>query len=192
MKYTIRLNGTSPLVMSNNRSVDPLDALKKEMDKITSKRKKTDADHEELKRVEFMSRIYADEETGPYIPAGNLRAMLIAGAKKQKMGTAFKSALYVHADASLEYDGPRDIQGLYEAGYAWRVPVKNMGTSTVMRTRPKFDQWACEFEVDADEEVVNKSDVEEALEKARKYVGLGDARTLGFGRFSWSLISGDA
>jgi hypothetical protein len=191
MKYTIKLSGTSALVMSNNRSVDPLDTLKKEMDKITSKRKKTDADHEELKRVEFMSRLYASDELGPYIPAANLRAMLIAGAKKQKMGTAFKSALYVLGDSKLEYDGPRDIEGMYEAGYAWRVPVKNMGTSTVMRTRPKFEQWACEFDVDADEEVVNKSDIEEALEKARKYVGLGDARTLGYGRFSWSLVSGD-
>ena len=184
----IRLTGTTPLVMHSNRLVDPLHPLKKEIAAITIKKKKTDADHLEISRLEFIGSIYCGDE-GPFIPGANMRACLITGAKRDKMGSTFKSAIFVENDGILKYDGPRDVKGLWEKGdeFAWRTPVGNQ-SNTIMRTRPRFNDWETEFTVDFDEEQVNIEHLENALRHAEK-IGICDARALGYGKFSASITT---
>ena len=67
-----------------------------------------------------------------------IEAALIRGAKKAKRGPAAKADILVESNAPLEYDGPRDPKALWEnERFRLRVPVK-IGTSKVMRTRPRF------------------------------------------------------
>lgn len=48
----IRLTGDRPLLMHSGRLADPLDEIARNLGKVTGKRMKTAADHEEIARVE--------------------------------------------------------------------------------------------------------------------------------------------
>ena len=45
-----------------------------------------------------------------------------------------------------------------------------------MRTRPKFDEWAAEFDVEYETGLLNASEVKEILGTAGDQVGIGDWR----------------
>ena len=74
------------------------------------------------------------------------------------------------------------------------VPVV-VQRSRILRTRAKFDMpWACTFEVDVDEELIDQSQLLEWLDIAGRQIGLGDWRpqTSGtFGRFTVESIKGE-
>ncbi len=53
-----RIIGVCPLLMKNGQTVDPLNAHSRSIAEITSKRKKTDGDHREIGRREFMAGLY--------------------------------------------------------------------------------------------------------------------------------------
>lgn len=55
------------------------------------------------------------------------------------------------------------------------VPVR-VGQSRVLRTRAKFDQWACEFVVETDPELVDQTQLSTWLDIAGRRIGLGDWR----------------
>lgn len=186
-QFRVRLEGRSPLVMHNNTCVDPLSPEKKKLGALTGKKSKTDADHLAIRQIEFAAGIYFDHLLGPYIPAKNLRKMLIEGARKKKQGKQFEAGIFVCDDAKLLYDGPRDLESLYEQ-FAWTVPAGNQ-SATIMRTRPKFDDWACEFEVMVETSLVGHDDLVEALKSAEIAVGICDARSLGMGRFRSQVLS---
>ena len=70
-----RLTGLVPLILHNARLADPLDPISKAMKTVSSKRKKTDADFEELARLEFEGGLYmVDDE--PVIPARLIYGLL--------------------------------------------------------------------------------------------------------------------
>jgi len=194
MIVKVKLIGTSPLVMHANTLANPLHPMKKKIAALTGKRKKTDSDHIEIARLEFIAGMYHDKERGPYIPRQNIRKMLIEAARKDKNGKQFEQGIYIVDDAPLEYDGPRDIQGLYEAvdedenpQFCWSTIVGNQ-KSSILRTRPRFTDWGCEFEVEIVPELVDMPTFETALDKAKISGGLCDARVLGYGRFSPTVL----
>ena len=65
MKF--RLTGVSPLVKHNGRLANPWDPMAKALKAVAGERAKTDADFEELARIEFLGGLYVCEN-GPCIP----------------------------------------------------------------------------------------------------------------------------
>ena len=55
---TFRIIGASPLLHHNGQLADPLNPHAKAMARVSSKRKKTEADHAELSDLEFMGSLY--------------------------------------------------------------------------------------------------------------------------------------
>ena len=188
--YRIRLDGKTPLVLHNNQCVNPLNPLKKQIAAITAKgKKKTDADHLQIYRLEFQAGLYINDRLGPYIPAQNLRKMMIEGARKSKDGKQFESGLYVNDDAAIEYEGPRDLEGLLNGAFdkfAWTTVVGNQRNS-IMRTRPRFKEWAVEFEVIVETSLVDQEMIKNALRHA-ELIGVCDGRSVGCGRFAASIL----
>lgn len=182
----IRVIGSSPLVQNNNTLCDPLHPLTKQKAALTGKRKKTDADHEQIGQIEFVAGLYMNEN-GPIIPAGMFRACLIEGAKRDKMGSTFKTGLFVESDGVLEYEGPRDSKSLYaDKSFVWRCPVGNQ-RSTIIRTRARFNDWASEFDVYYDNSMIDLEHIENAIRHSEK-IGMGDARALGYGKFKAHIV----
>lgn len=186
----VRLNGRSPLVMHNNRCVNPRDPLKKAISAITAKgKRKTEADLDELERLEFVAGLYYDEQMGPYIPSQNIRKMLIEGARKVKLGKQFESGVFITDDVPVQYDGPRDFEEMWKLRdkFAWTTVVGNQKAS-ILRTRPRFKQWFVEFSVILEDSLVSVDDLKTALKHAEIAVGLCDGRSVGCGRFDAEVL----
>ena len=188
LRYRIHLKGRSPLVMHANTLANPLAPEKKQLSALTKKTPKTDADYLAIQKIEFVAGIYWCHLLGPYLPTANLRKMLIEGARKNKKGKQFESGLFVVDDAPVDFGETEKLsmEQLF-AKYAWTTQAGNQ-KSTIMRTRPKFDKWECAFDVEIEEDLVNLDDLQNALASAGLGVGIGDAKSLGMGRFSGKVV----
>jgi hypothetical protein len=110
------------------------------------------------------------------------------GAKKQRLGKAFLSAIFMTDDVPLEYDGPRTIDGLYgKRQFVDYRPVK-VKTNKVMKCRPCFPEWSITFVMEYDEDIINESQLLQAAKEAGKYCGLCDFRPM-YGRFTVTEIT---
>ncbi len=68
------LIGISTLLMHNGRLANPTDKWTKALKEVTSKKKKTEEDHLEIKKMEWRASLYMDEdETFVGIPSDVLR-----------------------------------------------------------------------------------------------------------------------
>jgi hypothetical protein len=177
-----RIIGVCPLLMKNGQTVDPLNAHSRSIAEITSKRKKTDADHREVGRREFMAGLYLMNGE-PCLPGEMMEAALIRGAIKEKRGPAAKAGIIVEHNSRLEYDGPRRPDELWEDGrFRLRVPVKVMAAK-VIRTRPRFNDWSASVAIKFLPTLLNEGEVRSFLVTAGEQIGIGDWRPR-FGRFT--------
>ena len=182
----VEIEGVSPLLMHNGQLANPMNPIVKRMKEITGKHhsKKTDADDIELMRLEFMGGLYIAGDTGPFIPCECIEGCIRDAAKISSKGKQVTAGLQVDPDRiRLDYDGPRTADELYEEKSFVDVrPIKLQKSTTVMRTRPRFDRWSAAFEVMVIDEVLNIADVGKFIEKAGMLKGLMDYRPK-FGRF---------
>ncbi len=179
----------SAMLIHNGSLADPLYSYSKMLKAVTSKRQKSDADHEKMGELEFQGSLYYDDIQGPYIPGDMLDAAIQNGGKKKKLGKSIATSVRVLDDVNpLLYKGPRTRAELWaDDFYRDRRPVK-VTTNKVIRTRPKFTDWSLEFCVELFPCELNPDDVKQAIVDAGIYSGLGDYRPR-FGLFH--LISFD-
>ena len=159
------------------------------MKEITSKRKKVDADYEELARLEWLAGLYL-KDSMPCIPGFVFEAALIGkggAARKEKMGKEAAAAVWVIDDFLLEYDGPTDPHELWEDVRFRDQSLVKVGMARVLRTRPFFKNWSADIEITYDEELIDREIIKRWVEIAGRQVGLMDWRPK-FGRFTveWS------
>lgn len=188
-KMTVKLVGRRPLVMHNARLSDPLDEAAKALKGITSKKSKSDEDHMEAARIEFLGGLYLNDDGRIIMPSDNLIAMVGDGAKKFKQGKMVQSSVEVNDDAVLSYPGPNDPNKLWEAGSHMLRVQKKVQRSRISRTRPIFRNWELQFDLiyDADE-ITDSETVTRWLTTAGRLVGLGDDRPK-YGRFDVEVVS---
>lgn len=183
MDRTYTIKGIAGLLLHNARLSDPIGEHAKALRKVTSKRKKTDDDHEEIARIEYLGSFYPSATDDIILPGGNIERMILDAGKTLKLGTTVKKALIVPGESSIEYKGPRDPEKLWATGrFSLRSSVK-VGTSRTMRTRPFFPEWQLTFTVVFDETVLDPAQVDDMVEIAGKFVGLADWRPK-YGRFT--------
>ena len=85
------IRGVAPLLMHNGQLANPMNKFAKAMKAVTSKRKKTDEDHIELARLEFLGGLYADDQGRAVLPGEVIEGTIVAGAKKTKKGKDAKT-----------------------------------------------------------------------------------------------------
>ena len=183
-RLRFKIVGESPLVMHNGQLADPLNDFSRRIKAISSKRKKVDADFEEMARLEWYGGLYVDGQK-PCIPAENMEAALIGkggAARKERMGAQAAPALFVADNAMLEYDGPEDLEQLWEdKRFTYRAKV-NVKGNAVMRTRPIFPQWAATVDVLYNQDLLNGEDIQRWMRIVGEQVGMMERKPQ-FGRF---------
>lgn len=189
-KRTYEIESVVAMLMHNGRLADPANEWAKKMKIITGKRKKTDDDLLELRRLEWHGGIYVNAEGEPIIPGEVLESALVASAKSERKGQQFKCGVWVPEDAILAYDGPRDIERLYEMSQFVDCRPARVGQSRVMRTRPRFDNWATSVTVHFDPRQVDSRTLDAAFNNLGQSVGVCDNRPR-YGRFVVTKVSGD-
>jgi len=188
---TVTLTGATPLVMHHPRMADPLDGAAKALRELTSKTRKTEADHLAIAEVEWRGSLYHAADTGPYIPAEWVWRTIAKGGTQYRNGTQLQRGLLIPpADRiiPLQYDGPRDPDALYATPeHVLRSAVNaNPSSSTVtktMRTRPVFPEWRAEARLLWLPNAVDWDAITRAAEFAGWAIGIGDGRGIGYGRF---------
>jgi hypothetical protein len=179
----LKFRGCRPLVMHNGRLSDPLDEFTKAIQKISKKRQKTDTDHQQMAKLEFLGSLWlAGEPLRPVLPDEVIHACLVEGAKKTKNGPAAKAGLLCENHAILEYDGPTDAQELWakdEFRLRSRVKVQK---SRIVRTRPIFKYWQATVSIEYEDSLLDADQVLEFASRAGFEVGIGDWRPR-YGRF---------
>ena len=185
---SFRLSGQSPLLCHNGQTADPRNSYAKAMKAISGKRKKTDADLEELARIEWLAGLYRTSND-LVVTSHILESAFVAGAKKSKRGQQAKSGLFVPDHASLMFEGKpgvindETLNQMYESdAYTFTCGVK-VGMSKVMRTRPIFKDWSLVVTVQYDPDLLNQQEVKDFVVDAGRQVGIGDWRPK-YGRFS--------
>lgn len=175
--FRLTCTGSTPLLMHNARLSNPLDPFAKAMKRVTSKRVKTDDDHEELARLEFAGSLYHDPELGPFLPGQNFERCLVDAARITKAGKKIERGVFVTSDVNpLSYKGPRAADPLWQdENFRHSASVK-VGTSRVTRTRPCFRSWAADCEGHFDPAVISLAELSEIVAAAGEMIGLGDWR----------------
>ena len=190
MRVHVELEGRSGLVMHNARLADPLDPLAMELRRMTSKRGKTEVEEQAIAAFEWHASLYADRETGPYIPAENIIRCLYDAATTWKLGTKVYDYVIVTTDkVPLRYDGPSDLSKLATREENRLRKTVKIGRNRTARTRPIFRTWGLSFDIELEPDGLSSVDLGRIVEHAGRYKGLGTARKLGYGRFSAQLTT---
>ena len=180
-KRSYVLKSSAPLLMHNGQTANPLNKFAKAMKQVSSKRVKTDADYEELARLEFAAALYMGQD-GPVIPAQCIDAMVTEAAKKQRKGKDAKAAVYCPDHASLSYDGPRTLDELWADERFRFVTNVRVQTARVVRTRPMFNDWTATIALNFEDGMVNPAELDQWMVIAGNGIGIGDWRPR-YGRF---------
>ncbi len=182
--------GGGPLLCHNERLADPLDPFTMEIAKLAAQRKKTEAIHLEIARLEFAGGLYFDEADGlgPHVPTWNIVRCIQDGATRFKLGKDIVRALIpVTEKTPIEYEGPRDVDAMWNDGrFASRKGVGISGRR-VIRTRPMFVDWRLVAELELDLDILTPEKVDQCVASAGKFQGIGDNRPV-FGRFKGSAV----
>lgn len=182
------MSSSAPLIQHNGQTADPLNKWAKLLKAISSKRKKTDADFEEMARIEFLAGLYMTAE-GPILPNTVVDSTVINAAKKMKEGMVAKSGCFCLEHAKLEYDGPRSADELWADERFRFMAAVRVGQARVMRMRPKFDPWATTVTLHYEDTLVNAAQVDRWMAIAGTQVGFGDWRPQ-YGRFTAERLNG--
>lgn len=189
MKVLLKLDGRSAsggsaLVMHNERLADPLNDYTRSIAAVAKKRNKTEADHIEIARLEFLGGLYTNGN-GPCVPAWNILRCLQDGARRHKRGMDVPRGVFPlvdHADVSYEGDTIRDPDKLWKAGeFALRKTV-GIQRSRTMRTRPIFTEWQAELAAEIDPVIFDLDTLQVFWADAGRFMGLGEMRPI-YGRF---------
>lgn len=188
----ILFQGVSPLLCHNGQTADPRNTYSKAMKAVSGKRNKTDADYDEMARLEWLAGLYRIDGD-LVIPDYVIESTMIGGAKKSKRGPQAKCGLFFTEHASLQFEGkPAEITDetlaeMFATGQFTHTIGVKVGMSKVMRTRPIFRNWSIAAVCQYDPDVLNLRDISEIATDAGKLVGLGDWRPK-HGRFDAEVV----
>lgn len=183
MDIVLRIQGTTPLIMHNAQLSDPLNQFTRALKEMTSKRIKTEDDLKEMARREWAGGLYFNPEIGPYIPGQNVERSLLDAARMNKLGKTIERGVFVTTNENpLIYSGSRDIEKMIDDENFRLMSSVKVGQQRVMRCRPLFRDWAIKAELYVDETQLDLSSLRGIVERAGKFIGLGDWRPR-YGRY---------
>ena len=178
--YKVKIKGLTPYMQHRMDDVK-LDAWEKLRGPI---HERDDVAHEDAVRAEY--HCYRNKDNVCYIPSDQLRgAMINAGTfVKAKVGGRSKSmktivaAMFVPAQEQILIE---DYDAIDK-----RSAVNRNIKARVIVVRPKWTEWQAGFDLNIHENSISKEQVQQILEYAGSYVGIGSFRPTNnglFGRF---------
>jgi hypothetical protein len=189
-RFVAVLTGLTSIMFHNERLANPRDPRTIELKKLTSQKKKTPELNEQISKLEWYAGLY-ESEGRVVIPADNILATLKQGARKRKLGKQAEAGVFSDVRFfPLDYDGPKEIDALWDDGRFFDYRGVKVQQARCMRARPRFDDWSVKIELFYDPEVLSKDDLIDALQDAGTLVGLCEKRPQ-FGRFSVEVIEAD-
>ncbi len=185
-----KLSSSAPLIQHNGQTADPLNKWAKLLKATSGKRNKTDADYEEMARIEFLAGLYMSAD-GPIIPNTVIDGMTVRAAQKRKEGPVAKSGCFCLDHARLDYEGPRTAESLWADERFRFSAIVRIGQARVVRMRPQFTDWSAVVTVHIEDTLVNPAQVDSWMQIAGTQIGLCDWRPQ-YGRFTSARVNGES
>jgi len=185
------------VITHNCRAADPLDEYSIAIKKITDKRgAKTQDDHRELSRLQFLAGMWLDEDGHPSIPDACIEKMFEVAAtkafpgstRKEGGGTKAKSSVQMkEMFARLEYDGSEDPENLFgDSRFVFRRVVNTNPSARRptrgISTRPIFKNATIRFTLMVSDGAFGLKEIEQIFDYASTRIGIGDWRPK-YGKF---------
>jgi len=139
---------------------------------------------------------YRYPDGGLYMPGAAISRLLREAGANHKMKGSRRSVKYlvpgavIVPDEALTLIDPETDSPAVDFEVDSRPVVIPATKGRVMRHRPRLDQWAAEFTLEVDEEMLDGSFVQQLLQEGGRKLGLGDFRPEKggpFGRFQVTL-----
>jgi hypothetical protein len=177
MRQAFHLTGIVPIILHNGRMANPLDPWAKKLKEVSGKRKKVDADYEQMAKIEWFASLYLDKNERIILPGMMLEASLVNGAKKFKLGQQAKAGLFVESHAPLLFDGS-DLtpDELWERVDNTLTVACKVSMAKIMRTRFIANEWAADVTVTFDDGLFNPAQISEIFDAAGTQIGVGTWR----------------
>jgi hypothetical protein len=160
LKIQVSIKGRSPLLMNRFRT-----------EEIDSKSKK--------RTGAILEKVLEDKlyllDGKPYIPAVYFRNALIEAGKQFKITGKGKATYSKLIGSSIEIE-PETIINDYKYEEFKVAAVNPMTKGRMMVSRPKFNEWAVEFNILSYDDGITEGVLKDCLEYAGSYVGIGDWR----------------
>lgn len=174
-KIKVTIEGTTPILFNRFRDVA-----------IEGKSKKRTGS---MVESEIEDKLYLDENKKTLLPSVYLKNCIVEASKQFKIVGKGKST-YSKIVASTVDVEPFMINldgGKFEV---FRISAVNpMTKGRMMTERPKYSKWKVSFDLVLNDPQVDVSVVNEILEHAGKYVGIGDWRPEKKGMFGKFMIT---
>jgi hypothetical protein len=157
----------------------------KAIKELTSKRKKTDEDQNEIFHLKFLASCYLNNKGQYIIPANAIWKSFESGAKENRLGKKFQESVFVMNDSLLKFEcngcTPEELWENHSETY---VDIRNVKvqTSMIATARMIIPEWSLEGEVFFDETQLNKSEMWLAMTNAGLRKGIGTYRQC-YGRY---------
>ena len=179
MLYRVSIRGVTPIIQRSGTGLDPTTPANREKAEIARKRgsNRTESDDARLRELECQVSLWLDSSGRPTIPPAAIRANIEGAARKLKQGGQVREGLFV-TNTHFRYDEERYGTDIATLGNTAQFTVGVVVTrNRILRTRAKFDlPWACDFNVEADEELVDQTQLRNWLTIGGSRLGLGDWR----------------
>ena len=172
------------MLLHNGQTANPLNKFARQLKAVSGKRNKTDEDFEALAKIEFLAGLYLNPKGEYTLPAHNVEAVMLEGARKNKNGRLVQGGVFVVDDPILVFEGSEKTpEELWAGGeHALMVSVR-VQRNRVMRTRPLIPTgWTAEILVQFDPATIEEPAIRQAFEVAGRERGIGDWRPK-YGRF---------
>ena len=186
----VNMNGISPILMNNPQGVNPLNPLVIEKKRYTSlpAKQKTDEVYAIISDLEWLIGVYWDDNIGLYVSNEMIMGTLVDGAKMNRNGSTVLKAVQV-TESIIPLDiGEVQVFDKLKTDARFRdVRSVVINRNRVIKTRPRFNTWRCEFDMVYDETVIDVATIALAFENAGKYCGVFDNRKNGYGRYTTSI-----
>lgn len=199
--YKVKIKGTQPLLMHADdiEWADEMDRWKNDKDN----KKSSKAGDDRTPAFRWIGALYRNEAGEVIVPTENImRALMEGGAMVPvpggRMGKSFKaqsqSGIMPRTLGWQLTLGGKSIDGkliesllkekdfavhkatVEKLGFSLFVKRARIGASKHVRVRPRFDTWEAQGELSVTDEQITTSVLEDILEMAGKYKGLGDWR----------------
>ena len=179
MRYEVSIRGLGGIIMHNGAAgLDTRSPANLEKASIARKKgsNRTEVDDARLRELECQTSLWLDMDGAPTIPEGAIRAMIETAARKLKQGPQVREGLVVERVQGFEYPTAMG-QTVEELGKSAQFTVGVVvQRNRVLRTRARFEPWACTFTLDVDPELVDREQLDSWLDIGGRRIGLGDWR----------------
>jgi hypothetical protein len=131
-------------------------------------------------KEEVENALYRDKEGKIYFPSRWIKGCLENAAKGVRKGRVDLRSKVIQAVSIYPPQIYPTKLSDYEIDQQY---VRLQGRNLILRSRPRFDEWEIKFEINFDEEIISANDIKKLLERGGRFIGIGDGRKIGYGRF---------